>query len=463
MSQPYRFDELRSACPNPKLSTAARLDPYWDGMWSTGSTASWVSYDIARRQEDAGLSRLPTDLSISADEAWEQFTTPRQWRTKLEMLGYLGTWRTLSAEQLAAFVGYAPLAGRSSMIPAAFGSGLIDIGVLVNRLLSTQTRSRARLHRPSRTSTMHTRLLPRLTGPERAVVTGGVKYKTGGQYDRHNLLVSELALRAAEYLDVSATMGETLSTSDHLTGTGIGRRKVELKYRNQAADATLIRSDGLRIAVEMTASVTPAFEKKVRAWANRISQQRATLNTSGLMVVFVGAPHPDRYRHDQHVFARDMRRMVARVAREAGGVPGRRVAERFAVALWEDWFPAPGLVHPDFLSLTADRPEGPLGDPWRPLGLLDPFDTPFAPPDPDEARVVINNSATIATSPYWLRARATPPPLHRLAAIRQGVTRVPIPYPRDKRRQAGWRQYRPADEMGGPLPRLSSAPATSTD
>src|SRR5690625_3385371 len=204
--------DLPSRGVHPKVKAALRLDPYWDGLWASGSTASWVNIATARAQVASGLATMPATLDMDTDEAERVFFDTYNWRRRLEMIGALGSWRTLSAEQLAAFIAMPSLTGMSTSVKSAFTLGMIDVGIFTTGLVSTKVSSRAKLYRPAAVGAVERDLLPHLTYPERILVTGGYRYTGGGQFDRHNLLTAELALRVAEFLPrVGTVLGESLS------------------------------------------------------------------------------------------------------------------------------------------------------------------------------------------------------------------------------------------------------------
>lgn len=440
---------------HPRLRAADRLDPYWEGLWSSGSTASWVNVNTARMQEAAGLARMPRHLQMDAEQAWQKWTSPRGWRERLEVLGLLGSWRTLSAQQLAAFAGNPALARHSVATDAALIAGLLDQGVFTSGLVRTRLHSTAKLLRPASGDVFDEKVAPLLTYPEQVLVTGGRPWSGGGQFDRHNLLTAELALRVAEFCDVGTVLGESLATVDDVAGAGIGKRPIEGR---RAADALFIRGDGMRIAVELTASVTPYFTQKVENWAQLLTEN--SMASSGLTVLFIGAPKPDR--DEERRFAKQMRTAVARAVRKYPGIPGRRAADRLGVAMWTDFFPAVGKVGSDFLTLRCWRPEGPKGAPWVQAGMLDFFDTPFEPLDGPAMEAVISNSASIASAPVWLRRGKPELALHEVALRQAGFDQIPTPIPRDKRHRGTFvpGQFRGPGKRAKVPARLRNVPPT---
>ncbi|MEY9950577.1 hypothetical protein [Leifsonia sp. EB34] len=431
---PKSLSDMRSACPHAGLSAAARFDPYWAGIWEAGAHAAWVSADSASRQAAAGLAIIPNHLSMSADAGWERLFTPSRLSKQLRVLGALNMWRTVTAEQLAAITGIEAIAsGRSTDMAAQFALGLTDVGQVGTVLGSTARTARAALYRPAATEVFRTKISPRLTYPERIAVTGGLPYASSSQYDRHNVLAAELALRVAEYCEIGTVLGERLSGIDLLTGSGIGRPRITGTTR--AADATLVRTDGARIAIELTASTGERFENKVRKWAAVLSTLR--MAETGLAVLFVIAGRPER-KANAGVLRDKVLQTIARAARDYPGVSFDRTASRLLVADWQEWFPSPGKVSPSFLTLDAIRPTGEHRALWQKASALDVFDVEFAPSNPESALAILENANALGGVPLWLRT-GTGPALWPLAIAEAGYNRIPVPRPTHPTTSAGLR------------------------
>lgn len=391
--------ELVSAVPSRELRAPFRVDPYWSGLWAPGSTASWVSASQSEALVASGLARMPAHLSRGSknDLGWMDKRSARNLR--LDSLAVLDSWRTVTCEQLAAFTG-APelLTGRSTAMSELFQNRLVDAGVYSRPLWDSRHTPRGTLYRPSRGTAFDQRVAPQLSWAEWVSVTGGHPFESGGQFDRHNVLTTELALRVAEYCEIGTVIGEKLSSIDLLAHSGLGHQTISQSQR--AADATFIRTDGMRIAVEMTATAGKTFREKVRRWAELLQNRR--LNQSGLVVVFVVADRQDSDRvHNKDEISR-VRSAVAAACRDFPGIPFDRTANRMFVADWADWFPRAGYIDDSFLGLNAWRPSGTIDDIWREAMVLDVLDVPFDPTDQDDMMGVIDNAALLRSIPYWM-------------------------------------------------------------
>lgn len=417
----WRFSDLASACPVAEVDAEHRLEPYWGDLWSSGSQGSWFTPERGARMHATGVGRVPKALMRRAhDEALEAFKAPRGWRDRLGLLGALFSWRTMTTQQAAAIVGQGRLARVTGTDTASgFASGLIDLGVFTG-WPGTGLTGREALLRLSDADVFPRDLTDWLTWPEWVAVTGGQSWRAPTSYDRHNVLATELALRWAEYADIGTVLGERFSTHDLLAGTGLGRDEIP---GEAAADFTVVRPDGMRIAVELTTHATPGLPGKIRRWARLLHER--PFSTSGLCVVFVAAPHPRLLGDSKGHRARaKIYKQINASSKEFPGRSGDRVAERIGVASWREWFPAAGAVSEAFLAMRVDRPTGREENVWEPCDMLNPADRPFQPAEDFDATAVLDNSALLGQTPCWLREKYTPPQLWRMMLEDAGVAHL---------------------------------------
>lgn len=392
---------LDSACTLQDLAMPSRRDPYWDRLWSPGSQALWTDGEMSRHHRLAGLTRVNNRLMMNHEEALRLLTSNRGRAERQGLWGVVDSWRTVSAEQAAAFTGsHLLLDPNYSQVSASFAMDVIDIGSFANPLHMAPGLGRSSLYRPKGSDAFESTIKQTLTWPEWISVTGGYPWNGGGQYDRHNLLAAELALRAAEYLSIGALMGEKFSTVDLLAGSGLGKKIKDPD--NRRADGTIIRRDGMSIAFELTATASGAFENKVRRWARVISER--PLETSGLTIVFIAAPHPNRTRHSGIDPLQEIYRRLAKVLRDFPGTGKDSPAARIGVAAWDEWFPARHEMSEAFFGLTADfalNTNAVGAERWTPRNLLTDYE--FEPWRTFDATAVIDQAPLLTATPHWMR------------------------------------------------------------
>lgn len=375
------------------LAAGERIDPFWSDFWPVGSKASWVNVHQMRRQVAAGFARVPYWLNGDAAAALQRLHGHRLQET-LAIVGALTVWQNMSAEQLAAVTGVHRVAtGRSALMTDLFHLGFVEVGVHTDALRRTDRSARSNLYRLTRTGAIERTLYPLTSYAERLKVTAGVEEGAigAGMHDRHGVVATELGLRIAETGSVAAMLGEHLGRVQDLISGGW--------HPSFDADAVAIRGDGLRIAIELTAS-TSNVPAKLARWARLLAAK--PLRESGLIVLFVTAENPNI---DSSV-SRNVRKRtfdaVRLAVRNTPGFPGNRTAERIGVIDWRDWYPSPGRVSPWAAALNVWFPSGPPDDLWEMRSLADPFDVEFSPRF--DATAAIDNLGRCFGNPQWLRS-----------------------------------------------------------
>ena len=238
---------------------------------------------------------------------------------------------------------------------------------------------------------------------------GRQPWSSASQFDRHNLLAAELGLRLFEYADIGTVLGEKLSSIELLAGSGLGR---SLPFPDRrSADLTIVRPDGLRIAIELTATTTGRFREKVERWAKLLADQ--PLQHSGLVVVFVIANPIERHGASGKNSRNAAATVINQMCRQYPGWVGNRVAERIAIADWQEWFPERHTLSQHFFDLRCLTPSGP----------------PAAVAGPAVAGPRLHRRVPAAVS-----ARSVYPRLHRCARQRAVPGRHPALGPRPRQR-----------------------------
>ena len=408
------FAGRSSACPDPDVTAARRLDPYWHGLWGDGTQASWLSRSLLERLGSDRVARVrDADTGRTREQATTEIFTRRR-DARLTALAAVGMWRTVTAEQLAAITGLRTILDGREMRPA-FQAELVDRGTLHTELGWRGPPRSVQLYRP--VGTGFDPITDALSYADWVAVTGGYPWTRGHQQDRHNLLATELGLRIAEHCDVGAVLGESMSRHDLLSPGYPG------DTGNRCADLTVVRPDGMRIAVEITGSISDDFGRKADRWAQLLAGTDP--DRTGLAVVFVDAAPPDRGEQVAAEMWRGIRTQVARAAHQVPGSAQARVPQRMTAVRWRWWFPASRSASPAFHTLHCVRPTGSgPADRWEPVQLLDPVDL-RPPADTTGDAAAVANCAALLGVPHWLRARHPATDFEQVLLRRAGISTPP--------------------------------------
>jgi hypothetical protein len=403
------FEELQPAGDDFGLGAARRHDPYYDALhWGYPAQVAWLSSRQARSLFPTRPRRHMTSLSESDALAHVLDAGQRTSRHTVDvhanLLGAVHGWKTCTTEQVAALTGRRDLrSGVSMPFASTIAAGLIELGVL-----STGRRG-PRLLRAAEPWSAHEQLVEELGLGQLLEVTGGEPWSPGPNTPRHNVLATELGLRCAEYLDIATVLTEEYSRLHELAGPARFDDGWTVHPR-AAADLTLVRTDGLRIAIELTATRGNSLAKEIKSYAHMFSN-----GAPGLVVVFVIAASTEPGAPPAHLLRSTVMRLVERAVREHPGTSLSRTARRFGVISWRDWFPGPQLVSERFLSLTTFGPTEALTAPgWAPTVFLDPRHVPMdlsgpglALGGPGSWLRVVEMAKLRGSTPHWLRG-----PLH---------------------------------------------------
>ncbi len=330
-----------------------RADPFYSGLWRSGLGSAWWDRNLLASHVEAGLVR---DGVYNTDQrqAFESFCCGSGgpvWSGRLRGLAGLGSWRVVTNQQLAALSGFSGWGSAASFtVRAGFGAGLLRMGLFSGGVPTTSA-GPVFLLRPG-SEKIFSRLSRRLSYWDWLSITGGYPWRVGGLFPRHNVLMAELGLLAAELLpsEFGLTLGERWAGADQLLGAS----------GNKSGDGLLVRNDGLRAVIELTASAAPALAAKVDSWASLLARNR--LANSGVVVVFVVAA-PD---NSDRIIRRT--RQVVRSAIARYGLSGD-AASRLFVVDWREWFPSAGLIDDSFFTL---RVWGRPGRDWQQFDLAGP-------------------------------------------------------------------------------------------
>jgi hypothetical protein len=211
----------------------------------------------------------------------------------------------------------------------------------------------------------------------------------GHQYDRHNILTTELSLRAAEMCPLRSVLGEAGAGWSRVVGPDVA------KNPRLIADAVWVRDDGLKIVIEMTASLSSSTFKKI----DQIADVLARDTSRSAVVVFVAAP--PRVASDAR-FARRLRQAIKKAGHSSMTRVLADVESRMMLVRWEYWFPGPGLASREFARLSARRFIA-AKDAWVECNLLDPFDVTYPSFDGSANESTFRNLNDVLGTPHWMQ------------------------------------------------------------
>lgn len=391
---------------------ADRADPYWAGMFPTGISDGWVNASQYRSAspDQKRWSGVPASFVMDQAEALAQMRTNRHRASILGALGAASTWRTVTREQLAAITGSAVMAGTyPKSLSAPFSAGLLAHGHVsagFNRL--APARERMSMWAVGDQIAAYARHRKSLTFAEHVAVTGGQGWDSEHRFDRHNVLTTELALRAAEYCDVATVLGEKqMGLTAMLAAAGLDTAQSDL---GRKPDAGIVRRDGLVIAIETTASVGKGFRGKIAKWAQILQRHPTYELPMVVLVVDASTPSQATSASAKNTTDAEIQAAVREAVRDYPGTALNRTADRLGMVSWSDWFPAPHEAAESFLDLTASflaRGHG-HGEGWRQVRLLDGDEMPYREGSTDAGETIAKNARLLAGTPHWLRPGTVP-------------------------------------------------------
>lgn len=385
---PISFSDIAPASQVRGVGPGERMDPYWSGLWATsdgGVSISWRSIRSVQRLNSMGFTSKRVRTNEQRHTQAEALAKLPLRRSRIELLGAINLWRTATTEQLAAITGRrGAISELSTDLSVLWDAGLVQRGRYhdgFQRLNSVPD-----LFRPD--NRVKDQYLESLDYRDWIGVTGGSEAVYNHQFDRHNVLTTEIALRVAEFCAVRGVAGECVAGWSRLFEPSLEPNP----YR--AADAVIVKHDGSRILLETTVTVSNATDTKIKQLADIIARDP----TGKTSVIFIVAAHPSQRAEEDVAFL--ARRAVARATTRSMQNVMSGVASRIGVVRWKDWFPSEGMVSPDFFSLSALTPTGPDNDLWQSTDFLSPLDGAFA----SEPRDGLNDLYGV---PHWMRFRPT--------------------------------------------------------
>jgi hypothetical protein len=286
------------------------------------------------------------------------------------IVALLLSWRVLTSQQISAMASIdRPNASRT--LKDMMWAGLLERSKMIAQYSASA--SMPFLWRLRLESAEYQKWFRSLTKEQQWALTLGVEGGSGG-HDRHDILMAETVLRAAEVMPkLQAVFGERAAMAkvlfaDHPSGRTRG-------------DAMLVRDDGLRIVLEFTTQPTIAeVRQKMAQWARLLGERNSPSGT-GVVVVFVSGQYSGGGRELlQKSYIRAIIPEI--VGADNPATPSVMASARLSIFLadWHEWFPAPWCISKGFAELEAYY--SPAPGRFAPVKLMSPSKNagvPFTP------------------------------------------------------------------------------------
>jgi len=313
---------------------------------------------------------------VSADPYWanDQWMEPHHWITRPltaehapsaktryrinRVLSWLVSYHHITANQLARIMGKdeARLA-----VEAARRLDLIHVGYSDHRWAPD-------IYRLSRTHNL-SGWLANLNYDEWVGVCGARPLVPSIGHQRHDILGAEIACRA-EDISPMAVFGEQLSKVSYM---------LPKSGSFSHGDLTIVRADGLRMIIEITASLPDDFPRKIASWGRLLG--KTPLSEHGIVVVLLAAAMPHHQSnilrnifkyHAQTLTPQGMEEQLSEYALYSEITEARH---NILVADWREWFPRESDQSLVAMPATWLDPDGNR----RVTNLADINTYPFAP------------------------------------------------------------------------------------
>ena len=390
--------DLPSRANRTGIGAADRLDAYWQ-LPGTRWSPRWIWRATAEQAVASGGNMPPgLDLSVPREDALASLWARRRsvpWPVRLRALAAIYHWKVLTTQQIASVLGATSIV---SDLTVLWQAGLVRSADLLPRELCI-SRPHTRLWKID-WDWPFKELIAQLTPWERYGLLVGTEWRPRSVNWAHDVLVADTTLRVAELVPaISAVYLEELASASKLTNLPPN------VTRHARGDAVWVRSDGLRIVVELSVSAYRQSLAKTERWAGVLQADRSR----SLFVLFLVAPSPGQRQDFAQWSLGSYQRAVEEAAWSSLSAVQAGVPERMGVAFLPDWSPAAGTVSSDFPRLPILRPTGPPVARFEPANLADSFDVIFDPgPAGVDAVAPIAWAPLAYSTPWWLAAEAEP-------------------------------------------------------
>jgi hypothetical protein len=368
-----------------------RLDIFWSKAWTVPGEETGITWHAASNVEElssAGLARkYKFMMRWTREQALEKITNKNKRERLFKMIGAAHMWRNLTIEQARDLMEIHNLSCTSvlpEILTVPWALNTIQLG----RLSDLPGASTLWIIRPG--TTFDEELKDQMTYREKIGVFGGRYEGAHGMYVRHNMLNTEMSLRVSEHHinDIPLVMGEGLATAKMLVPE-FARRPARMSM----GDAVWVRSDGLRIIVEVSNNVSQIVGKSEN-WAKSIALEQVGANTLALCFVIPGKNRKINWT----TYVQDKLREEVYAVLSGRGYNADYIASRIFVVGWEEWFPAMHELDKRFATLDVHS----VAKKRDVVSLLDPFAI-GCDADPDKVQQTMKNASLLYGVPNRMR------------------------------------------------------------
>lgn len=375
--------------------SAAPYMPWWERDDPFFQAELWERPPIWRFRSRIEHIQMTT---AGSRRAWRTVAVPdfvdssnrisRRGRATRSTLAALNGWKHLTSKQIATFASV-PQGSTGHALKPAFDAGLVEKG----RFDMREIRWRAPYLWRIRPGPELREFLAGLDVEQRSAITLGRKAGPPRPHVRHDVITSELALRLAETVrGCHGIFPEAIVDAGRLLG------RPDAGF---SPDLVLVRSDGLRIAIEVTLNAKRSeLESKMRRWGRLLGPH--SWHDTGVVVVFFNAAA------DQTGVATRLRR-AHQIALSASGLATDGISathdqvlnarSQIHVAAWRDWFPLPWEIAEEGAQMVTRFSRD--GENWSRVSVADPGALPFRPVRPEVWTAPARTRHQVGCCPEW--------------------------------------------------------------
>lgn len=311
------------------------------------------------------------------------------------VISTLALWHHATTRQLAAMCSHSPTNFSGRILKPLYEAGVVERGKFMTSDAASNMKNDYcyRL----RVGEELWRWLDSFNDETWVNLTYGELPQEPAAYVRHNLMAFEAGLRLMEGVPSIVT-----GFGEHVTSM----KKLLDADNRKKGDLGLVRSDGLRIVVELVhEQYREGFSNKIASWAHHLTR-KGTVRDHGTIVLFLAAPRryseamSEMRRRFQETLSPEGLRSPSGVAADPNKVANARL--HIFLASWPDWFPGPHAASQEFADMTSWKLSP--NNQWQSVHLAHTEGVngyPFKPKDPFAWTLPLEIYKNLYGQPKW--------------------------------------------------------------